>query len=200
VVERSPNASGRLASPSAALLTGGGHGNGIAIAGVAAATRLARLLDSLFEEVLLVGGEPPADAPGRRVPDLPGPACPLRGVASALAAAAGERVLVLATDHACVTPDLLLALVARPEADAVVPRDAGGRHPLCAVYRREVALDRARVQLAGERLSLADLLAAVDTAELAGPGLAEVDPAGAALLKVDNAEDWARAQTAITRA
>src|SRR5262245_12769728 len=109
----------------------------IAVGGVAIATRVARCLALLCEDVVLVGGDPPADAPGRRAGDGPGPRCALRGVVSALATARAERVLVVATDLPFVTPELLLALIAWPEADAVVPRTADGVHPLCALYRRE---------------------------------------------------------------
>ena len=82
------------------------------------------------------------------MPDLPGPRCALRGLASALAAARAERVLVLATDLPLVGDELLLGLCAWPEADAVLARDAEGPQPLCAVYRRERALAVARRRLA----------------------------------------------------
>ena len=107
-----------------------------------------RVSGRLFEEVLIVGGEPPADAPGRRVADPPGP--PLRAARHRRARSrprAAERVLVLATDLPLVTPDLLLALVARPEADVVVPRDGDGRHTLCALYRRERVLAAAHARI-----------------------------------------------------
>ena len=113
------------------------------------ATRLAARLASLCEEVLLVGGAPPAAAPGRRVADPDGPRSALRGLVGALAAARAERVLVVATDLVGVTPDLLLALVAAPEADVVAPRTPGGPEPLCALYRREPALAEARAAARG---------------------------------------------------
>jgi molybdopterin-guanine dinucleotide biosynthesis protein A len=164
------------------------------IAGVPGATRIARLLDSLCEEVLLVGGSPPQGAPGRRVPDEPGPRSALLGLVSALAAAAAPRVLVVATDLPLLSADLLLALVAFEEADAVVPRTPDGAHPLCALYAREAVLPVARANLAAGRLALAALLDAVDTAWLEGAELALVDPEGSALLNVNRPEDLARAE------
>jgi molybdopterin-guanine dinucleotide biosynthesis protein A len=126
-------------------------------------TRAARLLAGLFSETLLVGGDPEPIAPGRRISDPAGPACALRGVVGALAAATSERVLVVATDLPFVSEDLLLALTAWPESDVVVPADEHGDHPLCAIYRRDVCLPIALAHLESDRLSLRDLLAAVDS-------------------------------------
>jgi molybdopterin-guanine dinucleotide biosynthesis protein A len=193
---------GTLATVAAALLTGGASSRmgrdkaRVEFDGEPAATRISRLLADLFEDVLIVGGDPPASARGRRVADSDGPQCALRGVATALAAASSERVLVVGTDLPFVTPDLLLALVARPEADAVVPRTAGGRHPLCALYRRLPVLAAARSRLAAGRLQLQGLLDAVDTAYLEAADLERVDPDGTALTNVNTPDDLARAQSA----
>jgi molybdopterin-guanine dinucleotide biosynthesis protein A len=166
----------------------------LAVGGVASATRVARCLALLCEDVVLVGGDPPADAPGRRAPDGEGPRCALRGVVAALAAARAERVLVLATDLPFVTPDLLLALVAWPEADAVVPRTPDGVHPLCALYRREPALAAARTHLAAGRLALSELLGALVTRYLEGEDLRALDPDGIVLTNLNTAADVARAE------
>jgi molybdopterin-guanine dinucleotide biosynthesis protein A len=166
----------------------------LAIGGVASATRVARCLALLCEDVVLVGGDPPPDAPGRRTPDGDGPRSALRGLVAALAATRAERVLVVATDLPFVTPDLLLALVAWPEADAVVPRTPDGIHPLCALYRRGSALAVARRHLAEERLALSALLEALATRYLEGDDLRAVDPDGTALLNVNTPEDLARAE------
>jgi molybdopterin-guanine dinucleotide biosynthesis protein A len=194
------SAQGRIATVSAAVLSGGissrmGFDKARApVAGVPAATRVARLLAGLFEEVLLVGGDPPSEAPGRRVPDLEGPRCALRGLTGALQSACAERVLVVATDLPLLTPDLLLALVAWPEADAVVPRTRDGSHPLCALYRREAVLPVARSRLAAGELGLTDLLDAVGAAYFGEADLAAVDPGGTALTNVNTPEDLARAE------
>ena len=146
---------GRLRDVAGAVILGGRSTRmgrdkaSLTVGGVAAATRIARVLAELFEDVLLVGGDPPSSAPGRRVPDPPGPACPLRGIVAALAAASAERVLVVATDLPLVTPALLLAMVAWPRAEVVVPRPGGVAQPLCALYEREVAR---RAALARRRL------------------------------------------------
>ena len=186
---------GRIHGISAALLAGARSEKTACDAaragtdGIAAATRIARLLATLFEEVLLVGGDPPADAPGRRVPDVEGPLCPLRGLTGALEAAEGERVLVVAGDLPLVTADLLLALFAWPEADAVVPRTDDGAHPLCAIYRREAVLPVARSRLAAGDLKLHDLLDVLDTRYLDDADLLRIDPGGDALTRVDTPGD-----------
>jgi len=199
-------AEGRLASVAAAVLLGGASERmgrdkaSLAVGGVAAATRTARLLAGLFEDVLLVGGEAPPDAPGRRVPDGPGPRCALRGLVSALEEARAPRVLVVATDLLLLSPDLVLALVAWPPAAAVVPRTPDGPHPLCALYDRGDVLPAARAQLQAGRLSLGALLAAVETSWLEGEALRLVDPGGSALLNANYPEDLARAEALLAAA
>jgi molybdopterin-guanine dinucleotide biosynthesis protein A len=186
---------GRLANVSAALLLGGVSNRmgadkaRVEIGGEAAAVRLAARLSALFEEVLLVGGEPPRETPGRRVADPDAPRSALRGLVAALEAATKDRVLVVATDLLGVTPDLLLALVAAPEADVVAPRTPSGPEPLCALYRREPALGEARRRLAGGRLALHELLAALSVHWLEGGDLSAVDPDGAALANVNTPEE-----------
>ena len=172
----------------------------VEIGGVATATRIARRLDELFDEVLLVGGDPPPDAPGRRCPDGDGPACALRGLTSALGAATRERVLVVATDLPLVSADLLLALVAWPEADAVLPRDAEGLQPLCALYRRDAVQPVARARLAAGDLALRGLIDAIDASTLGAEDLARVDPDGTALANVNTPEDVVRAEALLADA
>jgi molybdopterin-guanine dinucleotide biosynthesis protein A len=160
--------------------------------GVAAATRLAAMLEDLFEEVLLVGGDPPLDAPGRRVPDPEGPRCALRGLVGALEAASSERVLVVATDLMLLSPALLLALLVWPGADAVVPRIGAKVHPLCALYRRERVRSVARRRLAAGELALVGLLEELSVSYLEGPDLDVLDPDGSALFNANTPEEFER--------
>ncbi len=191
-------AESRIANVSAALLLGGASTRmgrdkaHLPVAGEPASSRLAKLLESLFEDVMLVGGEPPASAPGRRVADDAGPRCGLLGVATALGAAREERVLVLATDLMAITPELLLGLTAFPEADAVVPRAAGHAQPLCALYRRAPALAAARQCLARGKLALNAMLDGLEVRWLEGADLAALDPEGRALANVNTPADYAR--------
>jgi len=184
---------GRIANVAGALLVGS------VSARVAEATRAAHLLDSRFEEVRLVGGELPADAPGRRVRDPDGPRCALRGLVGALDAARAERVLVIATDLPRLTAELLLALVAWPEAAVVAPRAAGRLEPLCAIYARDAVLPRARERLASGRLALHDLVDELDLFALDGDDLRAVDPEGTALARAAAPEEPSRVEAKLRR-
>jgi molybdopterin-guanine dinucleotide biosynthesis protein A len=165
------------------------------IDGVPCAVRVARALAGACETVWLVGGAAPDAAPGHRVPDPAGPRCALRGLVGALEASRAAHVLVVATDLPWVSPALLSALGAAPTADAVVPRDARGPHPLCARYARATVLAAARPRLADATdLSLRGLLAAVHTVWLEGDALARGDPDGTALTNVNTPEDARRAE------
>lgn len=192
----------RVAGLSGAVLLGGASSRmgrdkaALEVCGVAGATRIAHALDALCDEVLLVGGTPPADAKGRAVADPEGPRCALRGLVAALEAARGERVLVVATDLPLVTDAFLrgLATVAGADADAVVPRPLPRAQPLCAVYRRLPVLARAREQLAAGELALHGLLDTLRVTWIEGERLRALDPAGTALLNVNTPEDLVRAE------
>ncbi|MEE8508104.1 MAG: NTP transferase domain-containing protein [Myxococcota bacterium] len=187
-----------MANVAGALLVGGsssrmGRDKGtLPVGSTTLTTHLATLLDSLFEDVLIVGASSHPVPPGRLVADPPGPPCALRGLVGALMAARAERVLIVATDLPLLTPDLLLALTAWPESDAVVPRDDHGAHPICAIYRRESVLPVAHKHLEAGGLSLHRLLEAVKTGYIEGPDLASVDPRAEALTNVNTPEEWAR--------
>lgn len=195
----------RLASVAGALLVGGTSarmGEDKArrpVLGEPAAVRLAGLLGTLFEEVLLVGGDPPPEAPGRWVPDPEdAPPCALRGMVAALEAARAPQVLVLATDQLAATPALLLALVARGDADAVVPVGEGHPQPLCALYRREAVLPLARRHLAAGPRALRDLLGALGgVVRLEGAALEAVAPGGLALRSANTPEAWRALEAAL---
>ena len=190
-------AEGRFANVSAALLLGGASERmgsdkaQLELAGAPAAARLAERLACLCEEVLLVGGSPPAGAEGRHVPDPNGPRCALRGLVGALEAARAERVLVLATDLFGVTPELLLALIAAPDADVVAPRTERGPEALCALYRREPALREARARLAAGRLALHELLGALSVYWLEGEDLGVLGAPGRMLANLNTPEELA---------
>lgn len=154
-------------------------------------TRAARLLAGLFSETLLVGGDPEQVALGRRVSDPSGPRCALRGLVGALDAATSPRVLIVATDLPLLSEDLLLALTAWPESDIVVPADAQGDHPLCAIYRREVCLPVARANLESDRLSLRELLDDVDSDHVSLEDLGFADLGSAPLTNINTPDQLA---------
>lgn len=120
----------------------------------------------------------------------------LGGLYTALVEAPTEQILVIACDMPFVTAPFLARLAtlgASRECDAVVPRDAHGRHPLCASYqRRTAAAIRARID-AGQ-LRVLDALAAMAVREIGPDELAAYDPDGRLLLNVNTPEDHARTQ------
>lgn len=190
--------SGRIANVSAAVLIGGASTRMGAdkarrpFAGEPAAARASRLVASLFADVMLVGSDPPAGAVGRLVDDGTGERCALRGLVAALAAAHADRVLVIATDLVLLTPELLLGLVAWPEADVVLPRIGDDIEPLCALWRRTPALDLARDALAANRFALHELVQKLDARFLEGADLRAFDPDGTALANANTPDEWAR--------
>jgi molybdopterin-guanine dinucleotide biosynthesis protein A len=109
-----------------------------------------------------------------------------------LEAAESERLLLVATDMPMLTVELVLALVAWPEADVVLPRTDYGLQPLCAIYRRKSVLPCARRALEDNRLSLQGLLEEMKISVLGGDELLQVDSPGRALLNVNTPEDRAR--------
>jgi molybdopterin-guanine dinucleotide biosynthesis protein A len=150
----------------------------VAVTDPADANPLAERLATLCTEVLLVGDGFREDTVGRRV-TAEDRDDPLALVAAGLRAATAERVLVVAADVPPNETLLLLALLAWPEADVVLPRTSDDRrHALCAVYRREAALlaaDRAiSAQTSNLDANLAAWLDALAAEELSGADLAAV--------------------------
>ncbi len=190
-------AEGRLASIAGAVLLGGASSRmgadkaSLALGGVSFAGRISAHLTDLFEEVYLVGGEPPGDAVGMPVADGAGPRCPLRGLIAVLETATAERVLLLATDIPLVIPELLLALCALPESDVVLPRTQHGPQPLCAIYRKQAVLPLAKKHLAEGKLALRALLDTLSTTYLEPEELSQIDPEGRSLTNVNTPEERA---------
>jgi molybdopterin-guanine dinucleotide biosynthesis protein A len=120
----------------------------------------------------------------------------LGGLYTALVEAPTDDVLIVACDMPFLTRPFLahLARVA-PGADSVIPRDAGGQHPLCARYAARIApLLEARLAAGVRKIS--DALDALDVVDL-GPGeLARFDPSGTLLLNVNTPADYERARAA----
>lgn len=171
----------RLGNVAGALLLGGPPQSGRPGGGADETNTLelaATLLAGVFEETWLVGGVPSASLPGRRVAEPAGPPDALRGLAGALAAAEAERVLVVSADRPGPTLDLVLALTAWPEQEAVVVEDPRGAPLGCAIYRRESVLRSVQERLVGSEASLEELHAALGAERVSTRmlGLAEGGP------------------------
>jgi molybdopterin-guanine dinucleotide biosynthesis protein A len=149
--------SGAILAGGQAARFGGRDKSALLVDGRAILDRQIAALAPAVDEVVIVGG---AHA---TVHDIV-PGCgPLGGLHTALTAARGDAVLLVACDMPYLsTPFLayLLSLAAGP--DIVVPQTERGYHPLCAVYTR-ACLEPAAARLADRRLRLRELVDSMRT-------------------------------------
>jgi molybdopterin-guanine dinucleotide biosynthesis protein A len=117
----------------------------------------------------------------------------LGGVYTALEEASTDHVLIIGCDMPFLTGPFLKYLIEQAgNADVVVPRDARGRHPLCALYARHISPGLyARIHAGDLRVGAA--LEDVAVCDLGPDMLAPFDPDGRLLLNVNTPEDYARA-------
>lgn len=162
---------------------------GAPIAGTTLLAHAVTLLRERCGEVVVVAHRdtelPPVDAPVVR--DRPGPRAAMTGLATGLAAVAGDDVLVLACDLP-LAGSLLDRITAVPPGRAAVGDD-GGAQPLCARYPRALALRECEERLAAGRLAMRDLAGAL--------GAVPVAARGGELLNVNGPEDLRRADRAL---
>ena len=157
--------------------------------------QLRALGEAGLSQILLVGRWRAAPVPGvRHLPDVLDAPGALVGLYSALLVAAAPTVIVLAGDLPFVTSAVLRRL-ADPlrDEDALVPRTDGRWHPLCAAYRRHVAV-RIKARLDRGELRVSGLLADLRVRELAADELLPMDPAGMGLMNVNTPGDLIRAE------
>jgi molybdopterin-guanine dinucleotide biosynthesis protein A len=141
-------------------------------------------LSMVADDIILIGDDDPArlihgrSAHGIRprvIRDRVPHSGPLGGLDAALAASKDEALVLLACDMPFVTSELLNYLLALADsADAVVPRDGRGYHPLCAAYTRACQATIAR-HLVDRRLAMVSLLEEVRVRVVEG---AELDAFG----------------------
>jgi len=120
----------------------------------------------------------------------------LGGVYTALVSASSERVLVIACDMPFLTRPFLAHLIEQSVgADAVVPRDARGLHPLCAVYASRIA-PHVKTCIDRGQLRVTDALEGLSVREIGPEHLVRFDPDGRLLLNVNTPADYATARLA----
>jgi len=174
---------------------GGQDKSALLVGGRAILDRQLAVLHDLGVPVLIVGAD---SRPGTHditpVPDrLPGHG-PLGGLYTALVASPTDHVVVVACDMPFLTASFLAHLAAVPDAvDAVVPRLADGRHPLCARYDRRAA-GSIRQRLEAGRLRVSEALDELTVRELGPEELAPFDPDGTLLFNVNTPDDYQRAR------
>ena len=188
--------------PTAAILAGGrarrlgGRDKSQLVIG--GRTILDRQIDALrqvVDRVVIVTSDPSRILTSRApvVQDLVPDAGGLGGILTALSTGT-DRVLVVACDMPFVTaPFLAHVLEAGQQADAAVPRDTGGYHPLCACYSQACAGPiRQRVQAGA--LKVVDLFGDIRVRDIGPDEIAAYDPDGLLLLNINTPDDLARAE------
>lgn len=117
---------------------------------------------------------------------------PLGGIATALAAASSDWVLVVAADMPWLEPSVVRALWdLRDSADVVVPVSERGPEPLLALYRAEACLPAARAALASGRRRVVAMFGSVRVAEVPVEALRSADPELRSLVNVNTPEELA---------
>ena len=126
---------------------------------------------------------------------LPGTG-PLGGLHTALTRSPSRRTLVVAGDLPFLSAAFLRHLTVRaPHAQAVVPRNASGLQPLCAVYDRS-CLDAIEARITRGKPRLVELAGALRMTEMGPDEVAAFDPDGMLLFNVNTPADYARAVAA----
>ena len=156
--------------------------------------RVAELLSSVADPVLLASGKPGrlGDLGLAEVEDaIPG-AGPLAGLVAGLEASPHDLLGVVAADMPFASPELLRHLAERAGgADAVVPVTASGREPLHAVYSAS-ALPGLRAALFEDHLAVRDALRTLRVLEVTEDEWRRADPTGRFSLNLNRPEDLAR--------
>lgn len=118
----------------------------------------------------------------------------LPGLATALEAARGDRVMVVACDMPFVRPSLMAHLLdlAR-EADVAIPRREGEYEPLLAVYRR-TCLAAIQAALAAGQARMISFFPAVRVRPVEAAEWERVDPDGRSFFNVNTPDDLQRAE------
>ena len=154
------------------------------------------LLRGLTPHILIVASDRSRVQAGdiRVVADRIAGAGALGGLYTALMDAPTEQVLVIGCDMPFLDAPFLTYLMERGrDADAAVPRDARGRHPLCASYARRIAGHLHGRITAGE-LRVGDALVGLDVREIGPDELAPFNRDGRLLLNINTPDDYARAR------
>lgn len=162
------------------------------IGGETLLARTVRVLSSVCDEVIVLGpAEREVAVPGVRVvPDERPGVGPLGGIATALRAIAGDRLVAVATDMPWLNPDLLRYLIAlSPGFDVVIPRAHGRTQQLHAVYAR-ACLPVIDEQLARDDFKIDRFFARVRVRQVGEDELRRFDPELESFVNVNTEDDW----------
>ncbi|MGH2500537.1 MAG: molybdenum cofactor guanylyltransferase [Candidatus Limnocylindria bacterium] len=166
----------------------------IELEGAPIVRRVADVLASLADEVIVVANDPAYRSLGLRVVgDRFADGGALGGIATGVGAAAHEVVLVAACDMPFLSAAVWRALLDRlGDADAAVPKVAGEYETLHAVYRKS-CLAPMEASLAAGRLRVVSFFADVRVREVGEDELRAVDPALRSFTNVNTPAELAAA-------
>lgn len=151
-----------------------------------------RLLDELFDEVIIVTNSPGLydSIPCRKEPDIYYKQGSLAGIHSGLCHARNERIFVVACDMPFLSEEVIRALcVYDRQAEVVIPRGERGLEPLHACYAKsclpaiEAVLDAGKKRIVG-------FFPQVTVAEMTPAEVREIDPAGLSFRNINTPEEY----------
>jgi molybdopterin-guanine dinucleotide biosynthesis protein A len=181
-----------LAGGSARRL-GGRDKRALLVAGETVLDRQLAAIRQVADRIVVVGGAGVGATDLEALPDERAGLGPLGGIATALAHARTDRLLIVACDMPFLTPAFLAFLAGEARhADVTVPRDDRGPHPLCASWATAAApavhelLDRG-VRRVGAALEV------LRVHFVEGETLAAFDLDGWLLHNINTPEDYRRA-------
>ncbi len=159
-----------------------------------------RRLAGLGDETLIVANQLQAYAHLgiRTVADAIPASGALVGLYSALAAAHGEAVLVVACDMPFLNRGLLEHLIQlAPQADLVVPFHQNQFEPLHALYKRQACLPALEESLQARDQRLVSFYPKVKVLTIDETELGRLDPSGFSFFNINTPRDLARAERLI---
>ncbi len=174
---------------------GGIDKSALLVRGTSILDRQLRVLRSLTPHILIVASDEHRyrEAGVPVVRDCIRGAGSMGGLYTALVEAPTDQLVVMACDMPFLTAPFLTRLAALGAgADAAMPRDARGRHPLCAAWARRTAA-HLRARIDEGRLRIVDALDGLDVRDMDPGELASFDADGTLLLNVNTPDDYARA-------
>ena len=151
-----------------------------------------RLLDELFDEVIIVTNSPGLydSIPCRKEPDIYYKQGSLAGIHSGLCHARNERIFVVACDMPFLAEEVIRALCAcDTRAEVVIPRSEWGLEPLHACYAKsclpaiEAVLDAGKKRIVG-------FFPEVRVTEIPAEELGAIDPAGLSFRNINTPEEY----------
>lgn len=160
---------------------------------------VSHLLDrvaDLGDEILITTNRPDdyAFLGVRLAPDDSPGAGALSGLRTALKAANGDKVLVLACDMPFVSRSLLAHLIRlAPQADVIIPRPGGEYEPMHAVYDRG-CLTEIEASLEAGDMRMISFFPRVRVLAVEDEELGQLDPGRLSFFNVNTPEDLAQAE------